>query len=247
MNVCITVDMEHDCPPFLHTYRGVVEGTPRLLELFQQRGVHATFFTTGDVARTHPQVVERIVAAGHELGCHGDTHTRFSALDAAGAARELKDASATLRAFAEVTSFRAPNLDFPGGYVPLLREHGYRVDSSQGRHKPGSFFVEPSEDAGVVRVPASIAPSAMRLPKLVRHRFWARLRDPVVFFVHPWEFVDMTRTPIPRDCRFRTGDPALRCLDETMDYFARRGARFRTIAEVGAELRAEPSRSPAAA
>lgn len=234
MNASITVDMEHDCPPFLHSYRGVVEGTPRLLDLFRACGVRATFFTTGDVARRHPRVVERILEGGHELGCHGDTHARFSTLDRDGAARELASAAATLRGFAPVTSFRAPNLDFPRDYLPLLREHGFRVDSSEGRHKPGSFFVSPSEEAGVLRVPASTAPSVMRLPKLVRHRVWARLRDPAVFFVHPWEFVDMTRAPIPRDCRFRTGDPALHCLQETIAYFQHRGAQFRTIGEFAA-------------
>ena len=43
MKVCITIDMEHDCPPYLTSYRGVEEGTPRLLELFAQEQVAATF------------------------------------------------------------------------------------------------------------------------------------------------------------------------------------------------------------
>ena len=32
---------------------------------------------------------------------------------------------------------------------------------------------------------------------LIRNALFARMRDPVVFFFHPWEFVDMTRAPIP--------------------------------------------------
>src|SRR5262245_52367770 len=109
MRLSITVDLEHDCPPFLTSYRGVVEGLPRLLDLLATEEVRATFFTTGDVARQHPDVVRRLVSDGHELGCHGDTHRRFSTLDRAAAERELRDASATLRQFADVQSFRAPN------------------------------------------------------------------------------------------------------------------------------------------
>jgi peptidoglycan-N-acetylglucosamine deacetylase len=233
MNVGITVDLEHDCPPFLTSYRGVTDGMPRLLELLAKQGVPATFFCTGDVARKHPAIVRRLVDEGHELGCHGDTHARFGAMDRATAERELRDAGVTLRAFGcEVTSFRAPNLDFPAAFLPLLSANGFRLDSSQGRHKPGSFFVSPSFTDGIERVPATIAPSAVRLPRLVRNALFARMRDPVVFFFHPWEFVDVTHEPIPLDCRFATGAPALAALDETIAWFRQRGATFRRMREL---------------
>jgi peptidoglycan-N-acetylglucosamine deacetylase len=234
-DIAITVDLEHDCPPFLTTYRGVTQGMPRLLELLAAEQVPATFFCTGDVARKHPEIVRRLVDEGHELGCHGDTHARFGAMDRATAERELVDAGATLRAFgAPVTSFRAPNLDFPAEFVPLLAAHGFTLDSSQGRHKPGSFFVQPSEVDGVGRVPATIAPSAVRLPRLVRQTLFRRMRDPVVFFFHPWEFVDVTHEPIPLDCRFKTGEPALASLRETIAWFRQRGATFRRMRELDA-------------
>src|SRR4051812_61365 len=178
MDVGITVDLEHDCPPFLTTYRGVTEGMPRLLELLAAEQVPATFFCTGDVARRHPEIVRRLVDEGHELGSHGDTHARFGAMDRAAAEREIRDAATTLRAFGEVTSFRAPNLDFPDEYLGLLSSHGFRLDSSQGRHKPGSFWKAPSTERGVQRVPATIAPSAVRLPALVRNALFSQMRDP---------------------------------------------------------------------
>src|SRR4051812_30785022 len=187
MQVCITVDVEHDCPPFLRTYRGITEGIPRLLEAMGSVSVHGTFFTTGDVARRFPDTVRSIVDAGHELGCHGDTHQRFSALGPDAARREIENATETLRHFGKVTSFRAPNLDFPASYLPYLRDAGYTLDSSEGRHKPGSFFRAPHVTDKVRRVAASTAPSVTRLPRLVRDRVFARLSDPVVFFFHPWE------------------------------------------------------------
>jgi peptidoglycan/xylan/chitin deacetylase (PgdA/CDA1 family) len=232
MQVCLTVDMEHDCPPFLRTYRGVTDGTPRILELLGRHGVPGTFFTTGDVARRFPDTVRSIVDAGHELGCHGDTHQRFSTLGPAAARREIEGATETLRKYYPVASFRAPNLDFPASYVPFLRDAGYTLDSSQGRHKPGSFFKRPEVTDKVRRIPASTAPSVTRLPKLVRERVFARLADPVVFFFHPWEFVDVTREPIPLDCRFGTGAPALRALSELIEWFGSHGATFKRMGEV---------------
>ncbi|MDB4968490.1 MAG: polysaccharide deacetylase [Myxococcales bacterium] len=237
MDVSITVDLEHDCPPFLTTYRGVTDGMPRLLDLLSAAAVPATFFCTGDVARRHPEIVRRLVAEGHELGCHGDTHARFGSLDRENAEREIRDAATTLRAFGEVTSFRAPNLDFPTEYLGLLTAHGFRLDSSQGRHKPGSFFVQPSIVAGLDRVPATIAPSAVRLPELIRNALFSQMRDPVVFFFHPWEFVDMTKTPIPLDCRWKTGEPALASLQGTIAWFRKRGAAFRRMRELSAATR----------
>jgi peptidoglycan/xylan/chitin deacetylase (PgdA/CDA1 family) len=231
-NLAITIDLEHDCPPFLTTYRGVTEGMPRLLDALREEVVPATFFCTGDVARRHPEIVRRLVAEGHELGCHGDSHTRFSSLSRVAAARELAEAAATLRAFAPVTSFRAPNLDFPSTYLSLLAANGFTLDSSQGRHKQGSLFVTPSTQSGIARVPATIAPSAIRLPSLIRNALLGRMRDPVVLFFHPWEFVDMTRAPIPLDCRFGTGDPALSSLRATIAWFRRRGASFRRMREL---------------
>ena len=70
--VCFTVDYEPDCPPYLAgTYRGVEEATLPLLGLLEEFDVPATWFSTGEVAERYPDAVRAIVAAGHELGCHG--------------------------------------------------------------------------------------------------------------------------------------------------------------------------------
>jgi polysaccharide deacetylase family protein (PEP-CTERM system associated) len=52
----------------------VVANTHRLLALFDQFGVRATFFVLGWVAERHPQLVRDIAAAGHEVACHGYSH-----------------------------------------------------------------------------------------------------------------------------------------------------------------------------
>jgi peptidoglycan/xylan/chitin deacetylase (PgdA/CDA1 family) len=225
MNVCITVDVEHDCPPFMTTYRGIEEGMPRLLSLFAEEGVRSTLFVTGDVARRYPQLMRSIVGAGHELGCHGDTHRPFDTLDRETARQELRESTAVLREFAPVTSFRAPNLRFPEPYVPLLEDAQFLLDSSQAKYKRAYWFDE-RVPTRLKRVPASMTSSVLRIPSLVRYTILGRLRDPVVLFVHPWEFVDFRQSTLRYDCRFRTGQTALDCVRANIEFYRTRGAKF---------------------
>ncbi|MBN8939073.1 MAG: polysaccharide deacetylase family protein [Rhizobiales bacterium] len=232
LRVAITVDMEPDCPPFLWTWRGVTEGAPRLLDLFERQAIPVTWFTTGDTARLHPGSVEALVAAGHELGCHGISHQRFDWMSRESAAHEIGESTRRLREFAPVTSFRAPYLRFPGHYLDLLEAEGFLLDSSQAKYKRD---VPGQENAkNLVRLPASITSSALRIPKVIREFFLGRLADPVVLFVHPWEFVDFTQTDLRYDCRFRTGQPALDALESVIGFFKARGAEFTTMRDLGA-------------
>jgi peptidoglycan/xylan/chitin deacetylase (PgdA/CDA1 family) len=48
--------------------------TPQLLDLLQRRGACATFFMLGRQAQQHPEIVDRVVAEGHDVGCHSDQH-----------------------------------------------------------------------------------------------------------------------------------------------------------------------------
>ena len=234
-DVCITIDVEHDCPPFLNTYRGIEQGMPKLLALFAEERIKVTYFCTGDVARRYPETIAALVAAGHELGSHGDTHKRFGQMARTEARHELERSLETLRQFAPVNAFRAPNLDFPECYLSLLRELNLVVDSSRGRHKLGTYFIKPSLQHGVRRIPASISPSVLRTPAPIRNFICSLLESPAVPFFHPWEFVDMTREALRFDNRLRTGDPALQCLRQTIRYFKRQGARFLPISEVQVE------------
>ncbi|MBI4519706.1 MAG: polysaccharide deacetylase family protein [Gemmatimonadetes bacterium] len=235
-DVYFTVDLEPDCPPFLDTHRGVQEGLPRLLELLAVERVPATFFATGYVARRYPEAIRAVLAAGHELGCHGLTHRRFTSMDAGAARAEVHGASAILREFAPTRSFRAPHLDFPERFLALLEEAEYQVDSSQARYKPA--YYRPQGRTSLARVPVSITSPVLRLPRWIREPWLGSLRSPVVLFVHPWEFVDLRREQLPLDCRFSTGDLALRRLGSVIRYCKARGARFHQVIEAAAAQQA---------
>lgn len=227
--ICLTVDAEPDCPPYLRGWRGMEEGAPQLLDLFAGEGVPATFFTTGDAARRHPALVQRMVADGHELASHGMTHRPFPTLSAAEAEAEIRETSALLREHAPVTAFRAPNLRMPDRYLPLLEADGYRVDSSRGKYKPAHW--RPSAVTSLTRIPASVTSSWLRLPAPLRDPMLRRLSSPAVLFVHPWEMVDLSDAPIPWDCRAGTGPAALESLRQVVHLFKDLGAHFLRISE----------------
>ena len=230
--VWFTVDVEPDCPPYLAGYRGVEEGLARLLALLVERRVTATFFVTGEVARRYPERVRAIVAAGHELGCHGDSHRPFDRMGRAEAAAEIRTAAAALRRFAPVAAFRAPHLRFPAAYYPLLAQNGFRVDASRAAYKRSSPGPYPRPAPRCVAT--SVTSSVLRLPRPIRFAWLRRLADPVVLFVHPWELVDLRRERLRLDCRFNTGAAARRCIAEVIEFFQRQRAVFCTGRELAA-------------
>ena len=225
----LSVDAEPDCPPFLWTWRGIAEGLPKLLALLAEEGVLATFFTTGTTAEAFPDRITGIVQDGHELACHGYSHRDFRSMDAATARAEITRSNAILRAFAPVTSFRAPYLSFPEAFVPILTEAGLEVDASRGAYKRNAPRLR---GAGLpFRLEASVTSSVLRLPRVIRNPWFSRLKSPVTLFVHPWEFVDLTASGIRFDCRFRTGQPALDRLRSTLRWFKARDFDFRLVRE----------------
>ena len=57
------------------------------LAVLERFGARATFFVVGELCAEHPELVDAIRAAGHELAGHGYTHRRFTELTT----RELTD------------------------------------------------------------------------------------------------------------------------------------------------------------
>ncbi|WP_031433186.1 XrtA system polysaccharide deacetylase [Methylomarinum vadi] len=56
----------------------VEANTHRILDVFDELGINATFFTLGWVAERYPRLINRIVDEGHELACHGFSHIRVT-------------------------------------------------------------------------------------------------------------------------------------------------------------------------
>lgn len=56
----------------------VEDNTLRILDLFAEHQVRATFFILGWVAERHPQLIKKIVDGGHEIASHGWEHVRVN-------------------------------------------------------------------------------------------------------------------------------------------------------------------------
>jgi len=127
---------------------GARVAVPLILELLARHGVRATFFVPGSVAETYPQRVDEIVAAGHELGVHGYTHTPPSQLDAAAEEAELVRAKAILEGHTGgVVGYRSPSWDFSANTLRLLDRLGFRystnmMDDVRPYLHPGTGVIE---------------------------------------------------------------------------------------------------------
>ena len=70
--------------------------TPKILDLLKDKGVHASFFIIGENAEAYPDLVQRILAEGHDVGNHTFTHPNLGDLPAALVTLEI---NATQRLF----------------------------------------------------------------------------------------------------------------------------------------------------
>lgn len=84
--------------------------TPRLLDLLQQRGVHATFFVLTDKVAQHPELVRRMAAEGHEIALHADRHERLTLISVREARQRIVVARDSLQSVVgrPVRFFRPP-------------------------------------------------------------------------------------------------------------------------------------------
>jgi polysaccharide deacetylase family protein (PEP-CTERM system associated) len=106
-----------------------------LLAILKIHRTKATFFTLGEVAAAHPNLIRRMAAENHEVACHGDRHDDVSRLtpeefraDIRRAKRKLEDIVGD-----SVIGYRAPNFSIGASQswaYQILIEEGFRYDSS---------------------------------------------------------------------------------------------------------------------
>jgi len=63
--------------------------TPRILDIFRDHAVKATFFVVGEAAEQYPEIVLRMKREGHDVGSHSYSHPYFHRLSWSGAIREI--------------------------------------------------------------------------------------------------------------------------------------------------------------
>lgn len=212
----------------------VVPQTERLLDVLDSHGARGTFFTLGVVAQRYPRLVRQIAERGHEIASHGWDHTLVFRLGAAGFRADVRRAKHAVEQAAGrvVRGYRAPNYsirrDTPWAFA-ILSEEGFAYDSSiypvvHDRYgfpdAPRFPHVAQTVDGlELWEVPVGTARFAgTNLPigggffrlfptSLVRAAVASvnrADRQPVVLYVHPWEFdPEQPRTQMTWMKRFR--------------------------------------------
>jgi polysaccharide deacetylase family protein (PEP-CTERM system associated) len=194
----------------------VEDNVLRILDLFAEADIKATFFTLGWVAKRHGPLMRRIADAGHEIASHGWDHARVFtferfqfAEDIARARKALEDSTGT-----QVIGYRAPSfsIDHRTAWAYMeLAEQGYQYSSSvapvthdhYGWPEAPRFAFQPLPWSPLIELPVTTAMLGGRRVaaggggffRVLPYGFsrWAirqvnrHDRRPAVFYFHPWE------------------------------------------------------------
>jgi polysaccharide deacetylase family protein (PEP-CTERM system associated) len=218
-----------------HRQLRVERNMDRMLELMAQAPhgpVRATCFVLGWVAERCPALVRRIADAGHEIASHGYGHELVGSLPRERFRADLVRSKSLLEDLvgSEVLGYRAPSFSITDWAIPVLRDEGFRYDSSvfaavahdrYGRIpglRPDETVVELGPDFHEVAI-SCLTLGKRGLPwggggyframpyELFRLGVSRILRTgrPYVFYIHPWEIdADQPRVGgIPATYRFR--------------------------------------------
>lgn len=137
--------------------------TPRLIEVLAEFEMRATFFVIGAQAARHPDLIQALLAAGHEVAHHTQTHPlrSFWAAGPARTRREIDDGLQTLHALGvRPRCFRAPAGIKSVWLHPVLQRRGLTCIGWTRRGLEG--WSRAPEDVAA-RVTARLQPGAILL------------------------------------------------------------------------------------
>ena len=101
--------------------------TRLVLDILDEHGAKATFFLIGRKVEKHPDVVQEIVARGHDVGVHGYVHDRLLSLR--GPRRVRRDLERAVRALENVTKKRPTLFRPPVGHTnPTIARIAEQLD-----------------------------------------------------------------------------------------------------------------------
>ncbi|MFN8060109.1 MAG: XrtA system polysaccharide deacetylase [Vicinamibacterales bacterium] len=239
----------------------VEANTDRLLRIFADAHVRATFFTLGWVTSRYPELVRRIADAGHELASHGNGHQLVYDLTPAAFREDVRVAKHLIEdaAGVPVRGYRAPSYSITTRSLwalDVLLEEGYAYDASifpihHDRYgipgAPRHLHTLARAGGELVEVPPStVRLGGTNLPiagggyfRLLPYA-WTRWgigrvnrleRRPAIFYLHPWE-IDPAQPRLPASALSRFRH--YRHLDKTEGRLVRllRDFRFGRIADV---------------
>ena len=122
-------------------------GVPRLLKLFDKRGIKVSWFIPGHSIETFPEQMRMIVDAGHEVGAHGYSHENPIAMKP----RQEEDVLAKCVQLIEKISgkrprgYTAPWWEMSSKTPNLLLKYGFAYDHSESHHDFQPYYARVGE------------------------------------------------------------------------------------------------------
>ena len=192
----------------------IEQNIARILVLFKQHRVIATFFILGWIAERYPQLVREIASAGHEIASHGYAHQRATFQTNAEFRQDIRSAKQLLEDLtgAQVTGYRAPSYSINQSNLwahDEIEQAGYLYSSSiyPVKHDLYGFPSAPrhifSCRENLQEIPVSTLSLAGRnwpiggggyfrfypycLSRWAINRVNRQEGKPVIFYFHPWE------------------------------------------------------------
>ena len=103
------------------------EYTDAILAVLSKYNVHSTFFMTGSWVGEYPEDVKKIVAAGHELGNHSESHKNMAQLTDEEQNSEIMSVHEKVKALTgvEMNMFRAPYGEYNDSLILNAEKNGY--------------------------------------------------------------------------------------------------------------------------
>lgn len=151
------------------------ENVSTILELCKKYNAKGTFFILASKAEKNPQIVDKILKDGHEIGSHGYNHELIYKMDKDSFRKDLVKSLEILKSITgeKPISYRAPSWSARtdiSWFFEVLKEEGIKYDSSIFPVKTFLFGdplspLHPFEIYGVKEIPASaINFSGIRIP-----------------------------------------------------------------------------------
>jgi polysaccharide deacetylase family protein (PEP-CTERM system associated) len=211
MPVTVTFDLEdsRSSPSQEPRFAAMSE---RFLEFIEGRGITATVFIVGELARSHPELVGRVAAGGHEVGLHGLRHLALADVGRERLESQLREGRALLEdaAGVQVRGFRAPifsltpstewavekiaaaGFEYSSSVLPAANPlHGWPGAPRQPCRWPGGLLELPCPVGGVGRalVPFLGGIYLRFVPGALARRFLRQLPPEAVAwsYVHPYD------------------------------------------------------------
>jgi peptidoglycan/xylan/chitin deacetylase (PgdA/CDA1 family) len=127
-------DGRQDYEAYTQAEYGPHTGVWRILEILEEEGVKATFFTCGAIGERYPDAVKAIAAAGHEVAGHGYHHEVARNLSREEETDVMQRASKMLTSLTGYAPRGWRSCTQSPNTLELLMEQGYAYNSNSFSH-----------------------------------------------------------------------------------------------------------------